>query len=65
MKKCIQNYTFEELKEVLPNIPYEKIKIVYEFYHRSKIITADSFARQHCISRSTLYRYIKDIEAII
>lgn len=62
MIKCIENYTEEELRDKLPSIPYDKIHIVYKYLHKPRTITADSFARQHCLSVSTLYRYIKDVK---
>ena len=62
MSKCIQNYTEDELRELLPNIPYDRIHIVYEYYHKSKLITAENFANKYFISKSTLFRYVKEIK---
>ena len=65
MEKCLENYTLEELKELLPQIPYYKIEIVYEYWHKPRGINAEIFSLKHNISTSTLYRYIKDIKKTI
>jgi len=62
MGKCFQNYTLEELKNLLPQIPYYKIEIVYEYWHKSRNTNAEIFAINHNISIATLYRYIKEIK---
>ena len=62
MKKCIENCSEDELKELLPNIPYEKIHIVYEYCHRPRHITVAKFVRIHCIGTTTLYRYIDEVK---
>lgn len=63
--KCINNYTEDELKSLLPFVPYEKIYIVYEYYHKSRSIKVYDFANKHNISTSTLYRYLNEIKKLI
>lgn len=63
--KCINNYTEEELKQMLPQIPYEKIHIVYEYYHKPRNMNVYNFAKKHCIGTTTLYRYIHEIKLIL
>lgn len=65
ISKCINNYTEQELKDLLPFIPYEKIHIVYEFYHKPRTMNAYSFSTKHNISVSTLYRYINEIKELL
>ena len=63
--KCINNYTEDELKSLLPFVPYKKIHIVYEYYHKSRSIKVYDFANKHNISTSTLYRYLNEIKKLI
>ena len=65
MNKCCENYTLEELKILLPHIPYYKIEIAYKYWHRSKNTNAEIFAINNNISAATLYRYVKDIKGSI
>lgn len=62
MSKCIENYTLDELKNIMPNVPYDKIEIFYEYTHRKKNITAPIFANNHCISVATLHRYVRIVK---
>ena len=64
LTKCIQNYTEEELKEMFPQFPYEKIHICYCYYHRSRTLTVQAFASKFNISTSTLYRYLKEFDKL-
>lgn len=60
--KHLANYTLDELKEKYKHIPYDIIEIVYEYYHRDKNYTVQSFADRKHISTATLYRYIRKVE---
>lgn len=61
MTKCIENATEEELKELLPDIPYEIVEIVYGYYHRGRM-SVTAYTIKCSISSSTLYRYIKVVK---
>ena len=61
MKKCLENYSEEELKDLLPQISYEIINIVYGYLHRGRT-TVDYYCNKRCISKSTLYRYISFVD---
>lgn len=65
MNKCYENYTLEELKELLPQIPYYKIEIAYDYWHKPRSINSEIFAVNHNISIATLYRCLKDIKKTI
>lgn len=57
MKKCLENYSEEELKDLLPQISYEIINIVYGYLHRGRM-PVERYCEKQSISKSTLYRYI-------
>ena len=60
MNKCFENYSLEELKELLPQIPYYKIEITYGYIHKPRNVKAEIFAINNNISVATLFRYIKE-----
>lgn len=62
MNKCLDNYTLNELKELLPHIPYYKIEICYDYCKNKRKVKVDNYARSKGISIATLYRYIRDIK---
>ncbi len=61
MKKCIENYSEDELKNLLPHIPYETVEIVYGYMHRGRM-PVERYCEKQSISKSTLYRYIRIVE---
>ena len=56
--KNIVNYTEKELQEKYEHVPYDKLHICYEYFHKSRLLSVDAFCRQHYIGKSTLYRYL-------
>lgn len=60
--KCIENYTLNEMKSLLEDVPYDKIEIVYGYLHRDKTYIVENYARSKNISLTTLYRYIKTVK---
>jgi len=60
--KNISNYTLNEIKELLIDIPYDIVEIVYGYYHRNKTRTVEAYARSVGISVATLYRYKNLVE---
>ena len=62
MRKCLDNYTLEELLDLLPHTPKYKIEICYEYCKNKRKILVSNFAISKGISIATLYRYIKDVK---
>lgn len=60
--KHLSHYSLEEFEELYSDLPYDIVKIVYDYYHRDKNYTVSAFADKNGISTATLYRYIKMIE---
>ncbi len=61
-KKCIENYTEEELIQMLPNISSYIVHIVYSYLHKPRSETAYGFARRNNISESLVYKYLKQVK---
>lgn len=60
--KIIENCSLEELRNALPNIDKFKVDLTYNYLHKSKLLTANGFARHYNISESYLYKIIKEIK---
>ena len=57
--KCLENFTEDELIELMPNIRKDVIHIIYGYLHRKDKINAEIYAIQNNIGVATLYRYLK------
>ena len=57
--KCLENYTEDELIQLMPKIRKDVIHIVYGYLHRENKINAEIYAIQNNIGVATLYRYLK------
>ena len=57
--KALENITENELYQLLPSIDYRKLKIVYEYLHKPKDISADEFALKYNLSAISIYKYVK------
>lgn len=60
--KALENLTEDEMIELMPNIKYEIIHMVYGYLHRPKTLSASGYAYRNNISDATLYRYLKQIK---
>ena len=57
--KCLENYTEDELIQLMPKIRKDVMHIVYGYLHRENKINAEIYAIQNNIGVATLYRYLK------
>ena len=57
--KCLENYTENELIQLMSSIRKDVIHIVYGYLHRENKINAEIYAIQNNIGVATLYRYLK------
>ena len=60
--KLIENCSLEELYDILLNVGRNKIDLAYDYIHKDNFTTAYSFATNHNISESYLYKIIKEIK---
>ena len=58
--KHVSNYTKDEFKELLENLPWYMVDIMYGYYHRETSVQL--YAMSKNISVATLYRYKHKVE---
>lgn len=58
----LENLGLQEICELLPNLKYSTIKLVYDYLHRDTEMTAIEFADNNNVSEQLIYKYLKQVK---